>query len=153
MIIAAFDLGRSVGFACGDSLGFIKHECWSLPKETGALLSQFESKLNGLGVTPAIIAYETPFINFARQGRGERLIVKRTFGAAGALERRAYDLGAKTVQYESRSLRKRFCGTAKATEAAIKRACSVRGHYPLTDHEADALLVWYAAAMDHGNGG
>jgi Holliday junction resolvasome RuvABC endonuclease subunit len=150
MMVIGFDLGREVGVCFGEPKQAPTLMTLKLPMQLGALLSDFEGRVRGLfrEHSPGLIAWETPFINFGRRGKGERLVVKRVFGQAGAIERLAYDFGAPTTDFEARSLRKRFCGTAKASEDDIIRACLTRGLNPKTNHEADAGLVWSAAIED-----
>lgn len=149
-MVVGFDLGREVGVCFGQPKTVPTLMTLKLPMQLGALLSDFEGHVRGLirQHSPGLIAWETPFINFGRRGKGERLIVKRVFGQAGAIERLAYDVGAETMDFEARTLRKRFCGSAKASEDDIIRACRVRGLDPKTNHEADAALVWSAAVED-----
>lgn len=149
-MVVGFDLGRDVGICFGEPKTVPTLITLRLPMQLGALLSDFEGQVRSLirQHSPRLIAWETPFINFGRRNKGERLIVKRVFGQAGAIERLAYDVGAGTMDFEARTLRKRFCGTAKASEDDIIRACRVRGLDPKTNHEADAALVWCAVVED-----
>lgn len=149
-MIIAFDLGRELGLAYGGFGAPPTLETHKLPAEIGPLLDRFESIVLGLTrkQTPSFIVWEQPFVMFRAPGKAELTTVARQYGQAGALARIAFGAGVSTSTYRPQSLRKRFCGTAKASEAQIIEAARLRDADPKTNHEADAFLVWQAAAED-----
>ena len=149
-MILAFDLGRELGVAYGGEGSAPTLETHALSKEIGALLYEFEGIVLALTRSHDVrmIAWEKPAVFLRNPGKSETTNISRQFGEAGALARIAHGAGYATATYAPRSLRKRICGSAKASEMEIMQAAHIRGAHPKTNHEADAFLVWQAAMED-----
>lgn len=148
MTVLGFDLGREVGVAIG-ALGEVPAlETHKLPRDIGALLHRFEGVVLGHMRRREItaIAWEEPFVNFKQPSKGQTTNIRQQFAQAGALARIAHGYGIPSSSYQPRTLRKRVCGRAGATEKEIIHAARIRDAHPRTNHEADAFLVWQVAA-------
>ncbi len=144
-MIASFDLGRQTG-VCVDG----RTETLDLDALIGPALSRFEGFVRGRikdGVR--VFAFEAPMMAFgsgARSGIVNHLY--RQFGMAATLFKLSHEAGLVAAPYQVRSVRKRLCGSAKASPTKILATCRSRGLSPVNDHEADAGLIWLAARED-----
>lgn len=153
MRIIAFDFGRNVGVVVGDVGSIPEPQTWELPKHPGGMLSQFEGRLCGLirdGASfdlpafPTAIFYERVFVTKQKNSVKHCMT---SFGMAASVHRNAYDYGLPDPRcFDARSMRKKYCGRAKANEDEIRWHVQNRGIETTNTHEDDAALVWLAAS-------
>lgn len=146
-MIIALDLGGNVGVACGPAGGSPTLSTWKIDGAVGPMMSRFEGNLRGLlrDWKIDVLAYEKPIIPFGRPSANTFVTAQRVFGQAGIILKLAHEFGVIPAPHEVRSVRKKFCGSAKAKPDDILRACYAIGVEPSDDHAADACLIWRAA--------
>lgn len=151
MIVLGLDLGRNVGASLGEPGAHPTLETWKLPQTTGAMLSEFEGRLRGVirrNNALRLIAYEKPFAPFGKASANTTKHLYTAFGQAGTILKLCYEHSIVPQSFHVRSVRKRFCGSAKASPEDILKSCFRAGFAPSDDHNADACLIWRCAIAD-----
>ena len=146
-MILALDLGRFVGVAVGRVGERPILSSREFPLDIGALGNAFSGFVWGLirEHKPTRLAWERPFLNFARMDAQGELRTQRLYGEAFALETIANQCGITTFSERPQTVRKRVIGAGNAKEDQILAFAHKAGLSPSNNHEADAYVVWCAA--------
>lgn len=147
-MIIGLDLGGNVGVAWGEPGGAPELCTLKLSGPVGPMMSQFEGYLRSLlrEWKVSLIAYEKPIIPFGKPSANSFVTAQRVFGQAGIILKLAHEYEVLPTPIQVRSVRKSYCGSAKAKPDDILRACYAIGVHPYDDHAADACLIWRAGA-------
>ena len=137
-VLIAVDPGLQTGFAIRQDDGAVlsgTNDMRSIAGVSGRVYCALELWLADLVTTnePILIAYELP----VRFGGGWQLRA----GMAATIEAVAFRRDVMSMGVAPTALKKWATGSGKAGKPEMISAARVRGWAPLTDHEADALLL------------
>jgi len=151
MIIASFDLGGTVGFACGGSdfppwCG--SHELPLTGDDVGAYLAAFDDWLYEMLAYKYIdlIAFEAPII---RPGKTSLITARKLIGLSGHLEFIAHRRGIQCREMLIQNIKKHLSGHGNATKTEMIYAAARLGMPGLDEHAADAFGGWLLALKSH----
>jgi Holliday junction resolvasome RuvABC endonuclease subunit len=157
-MILALDLGTQTGVAYGCAGDAPTLTTWQMPKgggtEVGRFGCTFEAKLRAIvdELQPTLIYYEAPFL----MGKGAKNpdTMRRLYGLPMVVEMVACKRGIEVAEAVIKSVRLLFAGAGNAKKYRVWQAAKERGFNPETEHEADAVAVWWHALHErHGHNG
>lgn len=150
-MIVALDLGGSLGIALGD--GRIPDcETLTLPGDVGAMMLRLEGRLRSYFNEHKLrmIVYEDPFIPLGDKWRKQGQAHLKThltiqFGQKALIEKVCCEYGLRPNRVHVSAARKAVVGKGYPDENEIMEAVRRRGVRPVSNHDADAAVVYYAA--------
>ncbi|MBU0801416.1 MAG: hypothetical protein KKA05_10515 [Alphaproteobacteria bacterium] len=142
MSIVGIDLGQTIGWVKGDPVGQLRWGSFTLANTTdlGAWLESADEILNPLLRGATGVAVEQPFM-------GKNYFpVRKLIALLGQVHRwaRIHNIHYQAIQEIAIPTGKRtLSGSGKADKDMMIAAAAAHGYEGMTEHEADALGVWW----------